>query len=173
MSGLAERKLGQQLIPTFASNQPANLVNLERALYLGFVAAYAQGFQVLAEASKVYEWDLDLGEIARIWKAGCIIRSDLLETIQELYKNGYTGNLALAEPFRDDLEHNLQSLHEELRKGVGTGSVSALATVSDYYYNLQAYRLPLNLTQAQRDTFGAHTYVDTRTEEVVHTDWLH
>jgi 6-phosphogluconate dehydrogenase len=148
---------------------------LHDALRLSIVTCYAQGFALMREASKEYQYNLNFEEIARIWRGGCIIRAAILEPIRKSFHNQpQLVNLLLVEPFAGLV--NL--LHEQLRKvlqeAVRTG-VPCLAMAASLGY-LDAYRrerMPANLLQAQRDYFGAHKYerVDRPRGQFFHTVW--
>ncbi|HAF71349.1 MAG: 6-phosphogluconate dehydrogenase, decarboxylating [Acetothermia bacterium 64_32] len=143
------------------------------AAYLSVIAAYAQGFRQLRDASSERGWDLDLSEVARVWMAGCIIRSGLLAPIRKAFLDRpELPMLFLAEPFKSaweeyhgDLRWVTAKAHEH---GLPTPAMdSALAFVDAY----RTERLPANLIQAQRDFFGAHTYQRVDKEGTFHTDW--
>jgi len=146
------------------------------ALHAAKIVAYAQGMDLIGAASKEYDWSIDLSEIARIWKAGCIIRARLLDSIMRAYtRRRDLPNLMLDEEFSDTI-HALQPGWREVvglaqRHGV---PVAGLASSLAYFDSYRTEDLPQNLTQAQRDAFGAHTYQrkDDPDGEFVHTEWL-
>jgi len=145
-----------------------------QALYAGTVCAYAQGMALLQRASGERDFGIDLAETARIWRAGCIIRAAMLEDIRRAYAaESSLSSLLTASPFREALgEMNAgwrQALETSLRLGIPTPSGSASLA---YYDAMRSARLPANLTQAQRDYFGAHTYQRLDREGAFHTDWL-
>jgi 6-phosphogluconate dehydrogenase len=145
------------------------------ALYAAKICSYTQGMALLATASHNFNWNLRLGEIARIWKGGCIIRAQFLDGIREAYaKRGDLPILLLDERFRDAMA----KAQVGFRKAVGAAQelgIPCLAFASSlaYYDSYRSERLPQNLTQAQRDFFGAHTYERTDKPELgaVHTEW--
>jgi len=149
------------------------LVALEQAFYFSTIITYAQGMHLLANASAEYKYDLKLDEIAKIWRGGCIIRSLFLNDIYSAYQN----NPKLAHLL---LDKNVEQLVSESVKGARTvlsASISAgiaapaFAASLSYFDNFRNKRMPSNLTQAQRDYFGAHTYELIGKEGVFHTQW--
>jgi len=146
------------------------------ALYAAKICAYAQGMDLIRAASEEHGWQIDLGELARIWKGGCIIRARFLDRIRAAYRDDpELSSLLLAEPFLGDLRRTLESLREVLALAQGRAiPVPALAASLAHVDASRTARLPQNLTQAQRDAFGAHTYqrVDDPDGEARHTDWL-
>ena len=143
------------------------------ALYVSVIACYAQGMALLREASKEYAYDLHLDEIARIWKGGCIIRSKLLDPIAAAYgRNPDLANLLVDSQFAGILNRRSRALRKVVCQAVSAGiPVLGLASALGYVDSYRAARLPQNLTQAQRDYFGAHTYARTDKEGVFHTHW--
>jgi 6-phosphogluconate dehydrogenase len=146
------------------------------ALYAGKVGAYAQGMALIQAASRQFEWGIDLKEISRIWKSGCIIRARFLDTIMRAYEqNPNLENLLLDEDIRQQVTGTQdawrQVVSTALRRGIPVpGMASSLA----YYDSIRTANLPQNLIQAQRDAFGAHTYQrkDDPTGDFVHSEWL-
>jgi 6-phosphogluconate dehydrogenase len=147
--------------------------DVRAALYAAKVVAYAQGFEQLAAASSTYEWNLDLGSIATIWRGGCIIRARFLDRIKQAYDNQPgLDNLLLAEYFREGVAQGQDSWRRVVTAAVNAGvAVPALTSALSYYDGIRRERLPANLVQAQRDYFGAHTYRRTDTDGVFHTRW--
>jgi 6-phosphogluconate dehydrogenase len=143
------------------------------ALYASKVLSYAQGMEMLRIASEVYEYDLNLAEISRIWRAGCIIRADLLNDISSAFlSKPALSNLLFDDVFKQTIEKRQQSLRFIVQQGATLG-IPMMATNASLSY-FDAYRsgiLPANLIQAQRDYFGAHTYRRLDREGVFHTDW--
>ena len=146
------------------------------ALLCSKICAYAQGMALIAEGSRHNEWGVDLREMARIWKGGCIIRARFLDTIMKAYeRNPKLDNLLLDETIYEQI----QSGQSAWRRIVGLAQshgipVPAMSASLAYYDSYRAARLPQNLTQAQRDAFGSHTYQRDSDPEgpFVHTDWL-
>jgi 6-phosphogluconate dehydrogenase len=143
------------------------------ALYAGKVASYAQGLALLRLASKEYGYALKPGEIAKIWRAGCIIRARLLGDIQAAFaRDPGLENLLLDPAFAQAIAERQGSWRFFVQTAVGLGiPVAALSASLAYYDAYRAERLPANLTQAQRDFFGAHTYRRVDREGVFHTEW--
>lgn len=157
----------------FKGDKEKFLKHLRAAVYLAVVTTYAQGFKLLKVASSEYGYDLNLSEIARIWKGGCIIRARLLEGIQRaLVVDPELKNLLLAEPFRSEVIDRSASLHQIVADAHRWGiPVPALSASLNYYDGYRSERLPANLIQAQRDYFGAHTYERIDKEGMFHTEW--
>src|SRR5690606_3008835 len=150
-----------------------NLGTLRQALLAAKVAAYAQGFAVMAAAGTEHGWKLDLGTIARIWRGGCIIRSRFLDRIREAYaRDGALANLMLDTYFAAVLAEAQGGLRETVVLAARCGiAAPALASALAYYDGARAERLPANLLQAQRDYFGAHTYERIDRPGSFHSDW--
>jgi 6-phosphogluconate dehydrogenase len=159
--------------PEFTGDR-AKLINAARqGLYASKVTSYAQGMGLLAAASAEYKFDLNLGEIAKIWRAGCIIRASLLSDIMAAYqRDAKLVNLLLDESFRKAVESRQDGWRFLVQSAVGMGiPVLALSASLAYFDGYRSERLPANLTQAQRDYFGAHTYRRTDREGTFHTEW--
>ncbi|KWE56772.1 6-phosphogluconate dehydrogenase [Burkholderia ubonensis] len=146
---------------------------VRRALYLSKVISYAQGFAQMRTASEEYGWKLDLGTIAKIFRAGCIIRARFLQKITDAYaKDPALANLLL-DPYFQDIAANYQaSLREVVIAAVKAGvPVPAFASAVAYFDSYRSERLPANLVQAQRDFFGAHTFERTDKPGSFHANW--
>ncbi len=145
------------------------------ALYASKIVSYAQGFMLMAAASAEYGWNLDLGRIASLWRAGCIIRARFLDDITAAYRRREDlPNLMLDEFFRSALADAQAGWRRVVTAAVTHGiPVPAYSTALAFYDSYRCERLPANLIQAQRDFFGAHTYerVDRPRGEFFHTDW--
>ncbi len=143
------------------------------ALYASKITSYAQGLGLLRIASNEYKYDLHLGDIAKIWRAGCIIRASLLGDIMAAYqRDPGLVNLLLDEAFRSAVESRQADWRYVVQTAVGLGiPVLALSASLAYFDAYRSERLPANLTQAQRDYFGAHTYQRTDRKGVFHTEW--
>jgi 6-phosphogluconate dehydrogenase len=150
-----------------------DLDHLENALAFCFTIAYAQGLSMLAKASDELNMNIPLPDVIKVWKAGCIIRSALLGNFTEAFrKDPKLPNLLLDPEIADLLKNREESLRQILETGIKAkipmaGMMSALA----YYDAYLSDRMPINLIQAQRDFFGAHTYRRTDREGVFHTEW--
>ncbi|MBT8282809.1 MAG: NADP-dependent phosphogluconate dehydrogenase [Muriicola sp.] len=145
----------------------------EEALYFSFIVTYAQGLHQLSEASKEYEYDLDLGTIAKIWRAGCIIRARLLADITKAYQSRPDlPNLLLDASFSKEIKTTIASVRELVAYGAENGiPLPGLSNSLTYFDAYTSGRLPLNLIQAQRDFFGSHTYERTDRTGTFHTEW--
>ena len=150
------------------------LAAAKNALYLSKICAYAQGFELLAAASKEYGWDLDLGKIALIWRGGCIIRAQFLNRISEAYeRNKELVNIIADEYFLTSINEHMDDLRYIVTLCAQLGvAVPCFSSALSYLDSLRSGRLPANLLQAQRDYFGAHTYRRTDMDGVFHTEWI-
>ncbi|MGD7045513.1 NADP-dependent phosphogluconate dehydrogenase [Jeotgalibacillus proteolyticus] len=147
---------------------------IRRALYMSKIASYAQGFAQMKAASEEYNWDLKFGDIAMIFRGGCIIRAQFLQKIKEAYDRepGLT-NLMLDEYFKEIVESYQSALREVISLAVQNGvPVPGFSTALAYYDSYRTETLPANLIQAQRDYFGAHTYQRVDKEGTFHTEWM-
>lgn len=151
------------------------IADLEEALYASKIVSYAQGFQLMRAAAKTYDWNLNNGGIALMWRAGCIIRSVFLEKIKEAFdKNPELKNLLLDSFFKDAMINAQKSWRRVVMKAIELGlPMPAINSALAYYDGYRSSRLPANLLQAQRDYFGAHTYerLDKPRGEYFHTNW--
>lgn len=150
------------------------LNHIKNALYCAKIVSYTQGFMLMREAAKEFNWNLNYGGIALMWRGGCIIRSVFLGDIKKAYaKNPHLTNLLLDDFFKAEIHRCQDSWREVISKAVLWGvPVPALSAALAFYDGYRAERLPANLLQAQRDFFGAHTYEITGKEgKFVHTNW--
>jgi 6-phosphogluconate dehydrogenase len=161
--------------PSFAGEKKAFLADLEKALFAAKVVSYAQGFRLMRDAAAEFKWDLDYGGIAKLWRAGCIIRSRFLDNIAAAFGNDPGLENILLDPFfRARMERSQEAWRRTVSEAVLNGIwTPALATALSFYDGLRAARLPANLLQAQRDYFGAHQYerVDAPRGRFFHTHW--
>ena len=147
--------------------------DVRQALYASKIIAYSQGFDEIVAGAEQYGWNIDKGEIAKIWRAGCIIRAKFLGRITEAYADD-PGLVALvtAPYFRDAVGGCQHSWRRVVGHAAGTGIASpAFSAALAYYDGLRAERLPAALIQGQRDFFGAHTYRRVDKPGVFHTLW--
>lgn len=176
-----ERKVASEILkgpkkPEIAIDKTDLISAIRDALYCSKICSYAQGFQLMKEAQKEYGWNLKFGEIAKIWRGGCIIRAAFLQKITEAYeKKPELSNLLLDDYFKNCIDKYQSSWRRVISIAVEFGiPVPTFASAISYYDSYRADRLPQNLLQAQRDYFGAHTY--ERTDETrgksFHLDWL-
>ncbi|OWO84402.1 phosphogluconate dehydrogenase (NADP(+)-dependent, decarboxylating) [Photorhabdus luminescens] len=158
----------------FKGDKAEFIEKVRRALYLGKIVSYAQGFQQLKAASDEYQWDLNYGEIAGIFRAGCIIRAQFLQKITDAYnENADIANLLLAPYFKKIADEYQQALRDVVSYGVQNGiPTPTFSAAISYYDSYRSAVLPANLIQAQRDYFGAHTYRRTDKEGIFHTEWM-
>ncbi len=159
---------------TFDGDREAFIDAVRQALYASKICSYAQGFALMREASKEYGWDLHFGDIALMWRAGCIIRARFLDRIKEAFtEQPALANLLLAPYFRNAV----LAAQPAWRHVVATAAQAGIPTPAfnsalAYFDSYRSARLPANLLQAQRDYFGAHTYKRIDREGVFHTEWL-
>ncbi len=160
---------------TFSGDRKAFIEDIRKALYASKVCSYAQGYQLMKLAAAEYGWDLNYGEIALMWRGGCIIRAQFLGNIKEAYDTDPAlQNLLLAPFFTNVIDTCQASWRRVVATAVSCGiPVPAFSSALAYYDGYRNERLPANLLQAQRDYFGAHTYerVDKPRGEFFHTNW--
>ena len=156
-----------------AGDKAALIADVRSALYAAKICSYAQGFTLLRAASGEYGYELNYGEIARIWRGGCIIRARFLNDIREAFeRDPELPNLLVDRAFGQAIEQGQAALRRVIQAAVGNGvPCLAFSSALAYYDAYRSARLPANLTQAQRDYFGAHTYRRTDREGVFHTEW--
>ncbi len=160
----------------FDGDRDAFVQDIRKALYASKIVSYAQGFQMMRAAGEEYNWNLNFGGVALMWRGGCIIRSQFLGRIKDAFdRNPDLTNLMLVPYFREAIAEGQKSWRRVVIQATQMGvPVPAMASALAYYDGYRAERLPANLLQAQRDYFGAHTYerVDKPRGEFFHTDWI-
>jgi len=148
---------------------------IRKALFASKICSYAQGFQLMKSAAEDYGWDLNFGEIALMWRGGCIIRAAFLEDIKKAFDNNSDLANLLLDPFFKNIIDDCQTAWRKvIVKAVESGiPVPAFSSALAYYDSYRSEVLPANLLQAQRDYFGAHTYerTDKPRGEFFHTKW--
>lgn len=146
---------------------------IRKALYFSKLMSYAQGFEQMRVASDHYNWNLQYGELARIWRAGCIIRAKFLQNIMDAYaKDPALKNLLLDDYFKEIAKNYQESVRDLVGLAVKAGvPVPGFSAAISYYDSYRAVVLPANLIQAQRDYFGAHTYQRTDRDGIFHYPW--
>ena len=148
------------------------LAALEQAFYFSMIVSYAQGMHLLSLASAEYKYDLKLDQIAKIWRGGCIIRSEFLNDIYNAYQSTGLAHLLLDGHVEDLVKAAVPGARKVLSAAITAGIAAPAFTASlSYFDNFRTARMPSNLTQAQRDYFGAHTYELIGKEGVFHTQW--
>ncbi len=169
-----ERQTASAVLPGPAEScESLDIPQLAQALFTAKLASYAQGFALLRVAREEWAWSLDLAQIARVWRAGCIIRAAFLDDLATAFAaRPDLPNLLLAETFRSQLETGQAALRQAVilaaRRGI---PVPALSASLAYYDSYRAARLPANLIQAQRDFFGAHRFERIDQTGSFHWDW--
>ncbi len=178
LSAQAAQREGKPELP--AANQvwavedkPAFVEAVRRALYASKIIAYAQGFDAIRAGAKEFDWEINLGEVAKIWRGGCIIRAQFLNRITDAYrKDENLLSLLFDDYFIAAIAGTVASWREIVAMAALTGVPSpAFASSLSYYDGLRAERLPAALVQGQRDFFGAHTYKRVDAEGSYHTLW--
>lgn len=157
------------------SDQKESIIDaLENALYVAKVISYTQGMALLRTASETYDWNLTLSELARIWKAGCIIRAQLLDPIMKAYADDPDlRNLMLSPYFHDDVNNGVPDLRKILGIAINSGvPTPAYSAALNYFDTTRQTKLPANLIQQLRDYFGAHTFERIDKPGTFHIEWM-
>lgn len=157
----------------YSDDNEKYIASMEEAFYFAMVSAYAQGMHLLFRANEDYKYNLDLGMIAKIWRGGCIIRSEFLEDIYAAYKkNPELQHLFLDDKIHESLVKSIPGIRTFVSDVAKHGIAAPAFSVSlGYFDNFRTENMPANLIQAQRDFFGAHTYELKGKNGVFHTDW--
>lgn len=162
-------------IPAFEGDKAAFIEAIRKALYASKIISYAQGYTLMSTAAKAYNWNLNYGGIALMWRGGCIIRSVFLGKIKEAYdKNPELENLLLDDYFAETIKTLVDAWREVVTYAVKAGiPMPAFSSALSYFDGYTTECLPANLLQAQRDYFGAHTYerIDQPRGQFFHTNW--
>ncbi|MBU5268047.1 NADP-dependent phosphogluconate dehydrogenase [Virgibacillus proomii] len=171
---LASKQLKGPESTAFTGDKQALIEAVRKALYMSKICSYAQGFAQMRAQSEEFNWNLSYGEIAMIWRGGCIIRAQFLQKIKDAYdRNPALANLLLDPYFKEIVETYQGALREVVAVAIKHGiAVPALSSAIAYYDSYRSAELPANLVQAQRDYFGAHTYQRKDKEGVFHTQWF-
>ncbi|ADU94734.1 NADP-dependent phosphogluconate dehydrogenase [Geobacillus sp. Y412MC52] len=170
----ASKVLAGPAVKPFEGDRGHFIEAVRRALYMSKICSYAQGFAQMKAASEEYNWNLRYGDIAMIFRGGCIIRAQFLQKIKEAYdRDPALSNLLLDPYFKDIVERYQDALREIVATAAMRGiPVPGFASALAYYDSYRTAVLPANLIQAQRDYFGAHTYERVDKEGIFHTEWL-
>ncbi|MFE8702563.1 NADP-dependent phosphogluconate dehydrogenase [Cytobacillus sp. FJAT-54145] len=170
----ASKVLSGPNVQDFKGDKASFVESVRKALYMSKICSYAQGFAQMRAASHEYGWDLNYGEIAMIFRGGCIIRAQFLQKIKEAYDAEPGLNNLLLDPyFKEIVESYQYALREIIGVAVQNGiPVPCFSAALSYYDSYRTETLPANLLQAQRDYFGAHTYQRTDKEGTFHTNWM-
>lgn len=158
----------------YEENREELIEAVRKALYMSKIVSYAQGFAQMRAASEENGWDLQYGDIAMIWRGGCIIRANFLQKIKDAYdRDPQLVNLMLDPYFKEVVEGYQSALREVVALAIKNGiAVPTFSSAIAYYDSYRTADLPANLIQAQRDYFGAHTYERKDKEGVFHTSWF-
>ncbi len=161
--------------PTFDGNRQQMIDDIEAALYASKIVSYAQGFALMNAQSRAFQWSINNGAVALMWRGGCIIRSVFLGKIKEAFdRNPQLTNLMIDPYFAGELQRCQAGWRRAVASGVMNGiPLPAMATALAYFDGYRSAWLPANLLQAQRDYFGAHTFerIDQPRGKVFHTNW--
>jgi 6-phosphogluconate dehydrogenase len=159
----------------FTGDRAEMIQAIHDALYASKICSYAQGMNLIRAGSENYKWNIDLGECSRIWKGGCIIRAQFLDKIKQAYqRRADLPNLLLDPDFNAFVEQAQPNWRRAVATAIQTGvAVPGMSASIGYFDTYRTANLPLNLTQAQRDFFGSHTYerTDKPGQPAVHTEW--
>jgi 6-phosphogluconate dehydrogenase len=160
--------------PSYSGSKDELIEAIRKALYASKICSYAQGFSQMRAASDANGWDLQYGNIAMIFRGGCIIRAGFLQNIKEAYdRDPELKNLLLDPYFKEIIEGYQGALRHVVSVAVENGiPVPGFANAIAYYDSYRSAVLPANLLQAQRDYFGAHTYQRVDKEGIFHTEWM-
>lgn len=169
----ASKILPNPIVYSFDGDKNILVENIRKALYFSKIMSYAQGFAQMRTASEEYDWNLKYGEIAKIFRAGCIIRARFLQKITNAYdKNPELKNLMLDDYFLDITKNYQEAVRDVVGVAVKSGvPIPTFSSAIAYYDSYRSARLPANIIQAQRDYFGAHTYERTDKPGKFHFDW--
>lgn len=150
-----------------------DFMQLESALYVSKILAYAQGYELLFFAGQEYRWELDFAKISSLWQGGCIIRAEFLQKIAQVFANNQTEkNIIETEYFQNILQNEGNNLRKAIIASVGAQiPIPAMMASLVYFDSMKSSRLPANLLQAQRDFFGAHTFQTEINGQFIHHQW--
>jgi 6-phosphogluconate dehydrogenase len=171
----ASKLLNGPQCPAFNGDRNKFIEDVRKALYASKICSYAQGFQLLSMAATEYGWSLNYGDIALMWRGGCIIRAQFLDRIKEAFESDdQLANLLVAPYFQQAIEEAQNSWRTVIASAVNHGiPIPAFSSALAYFDGYRSAQLPANLLQAQRDYFGAHTYERTDKDrgKFFHTNW--
>jgi 6-phosphogluconate dehydrogenase len=170
----ASKILNGPVTEPYQGNKAEFIENVRKALFTSKIVSYAQGFAQLRVASDEYGWNLKYGELAKIWRGGCIIRSRFLQNITDAFENNADLKNLLLDPFFNNIMGEYQGAwRQTIAAAVTRGiPVPGFSSALSYYDSYRTERLPANLLQAQRDYFGAHTFRRVDKEGKFHYNWM-
>ncbi len=172
---IASKLLASASPPRYSGDKKQLIDAVRDALYAAKICSYAQGMSLIHAASTEYKWDINLREMARIWKGGCIIRAKLLNSIMQAFeRDANLANLLLDSEFRSWIQTTEANWRHVVQTAAQLGiPVPSMSASLAYFDSYRSVNLPQNLTQSQRDFFGAHTYqrTDNPTGPFVHSEW--
>jgi 6-phosphogluconate dehydrogenase len=171
--GLAAKELAGPTVEDFTGDREELIQAVHDALYCSKIMSYAQGMALISAASRQWKWDLKLNEIAAMWKGGCIIRARFLDEIRRAFAaKAELTNLLVDEYMKKEVDRCVPNLRKVVSLAAQRGvPVIGFAASLAYFDSFRSANLPQNLTQAQRDFFGAHTYERTDKSGSFHTEW--
>jgi 6-phosphogluconate dehydrogenase len=172
----AQKKERIKLSKEFPKNSPSKMAigmeQLENALYVSKILAYAQGYELLNAASKKYAWNLNFQEISRIWEGGCIIRASFLKELEEAFAKDNNGSILTSLVFKKSIENGTSDLRLIASAAIMNSlPVPAFLSGIAYFDSMTNEFLCANMIQAQRDFFGAHTFQKEVDGDFFHHDW--
>ncbi|MEH7143019.1 NADP-dependent phosphogluconate dehydrogenase [Priestia megaterium] len=170
----ASKLLKGPILKPFEGDKEMLIEYVRKALYMSKICSYAQGFAQMRVASQEYNWNLSYGDVAMIFRGGCIIRAQFLQKIKEAYEQDENLTNLLLDPYFKEIVESYQSaLRQVIGLAIDCGiPVPSFASAISYYDSYRTETLPANLLQAQRDYFGAHTYQRVDKEGTFHTKWM-
>jgi len=168
----ATKSFAIETVSVDKTNQNVWNHKLENALYASVLLMYVQGLSLIQSASEEYDWQTDLSQVIRLWRGGCIIRAEMLESLVSAAQEKHPLHLVLTRILQGELQPCIQDWREVVAASILNGSpLPAMAGSLNYLCSLHTAHLPLNLVQAQRDYFGAHSYERRDKPGVFHTEW--
>ncbi len=178
LSSQTEQRNGKPKLPATTQNWSVSdkqqfVESVRKALYASKIVAYSQGFDAIRAGAKEFNWDIKLGDVAKIWRGGCIIRAQFLNRITDAYRNNpQLLSLLFDDYFLKAIDASLSAWREVVAMAALAGiPAPAFSSSLSYYDGLRAERLPAALVQGQRDFFGAHTYKRVDAPGTYHTRW--
>ncbi|MDP9579792.1 UNVERIFIED_ORG: 6-phosphogluconate dehydrogenase [Bacillus sp. 1751] len=170
----ASKLLKGPILKPFEGDKEMLIEYVRKALYMSKICSYAQGFAQMRVASQEYNWNLSYGDVAMIFRGGCIIRAQFLQKIKEAYEQDENLTNLLLDPYFKEIVESYQSaLRQVIGLAIDCGiPVPSFVSAISYYDSYRTETLPANLLQAQRDYFGAHTYQRVDKEGTFHTKWM-
>jgi 6-phosphogluconate dehydrogenase len=154
-------------------NAKIEISELENALYVSKILAYAQGYDLIREAAKAYGWNLNLKEVSRIWEGGCIIRARFLSELEKAFaENPKLKSILISPVFKESVKDGINDVRKVVSVAINLGlPIPAMLSGVSYFDSMTSEIVPANMIQAQRDYFGAHTFQKEIGGEFIHHNW--